>query len=680
MDVTVVKKPGVARSNSYYPCNHEPLVPNPLVRLPLGSVRARGWLLHQLDLMVDGMVGRLSEVSTFLADGNGWLGGDKPGWEEQPYWLRGFYPMAALTGDERCLELANRWIEAVLASQQDDGYFGPVNCREIRTKDGRLTVPDLWPHMVMIDALILHHEATGDERIIPLLEKFFAFCRDLPEESFIPPECWDTRFEEFFDNWFVAIQAVRSGDMIPHIHWLYNQTGDDWLLDLAGRFFRHTQPPKSEWLHHHVVHFTQQFAYAGLFFAQSKRDWHLDQVEFWYAQHMATWGQQPRGAFGADENVRPGKVDPRQAIETCAMVEFAKNFYLLGRITGDTLYADRCEDVMLNHFPASQSPDLTALHYLTASNQVQLDMSEQHDYDNKGVMIPYSPHERYRCCQHNVAMGWPWYVQNLWQATADDGLAAWLYGASEVTAKVGQGAEVTLTEETDYPFRGIVLITVGAAEPVAFPLYLRVPRWCEGFGVTVNGSAVDAAAEPGSYVRIEREWADGDTVEIAMPMAVERTTWPRTGSATVDRGPLSYSVRIDEDWKVNGGTDEWPEWEVFPKSPWNYGLVDGETFEVIEKDMTADQPWTPDAAPVEIKVRAKRIDAWQIGEDQTVPPLQMGPIKSDAPDETITMIPLGCARLRLACLPVMGDGPDARPWTPWAAASGGATKSGHAAE
>jgi hypothetical protein len=77
---------------------------------------------------------------------------------------------------------------------------------------------------------------------------------------------------------------------------------------------------------------------------------------------------------------------------------------------------------------------LKALHYLTASNQPQLDASECHEYYNKGRQICYSPHI-YRCCQHNVAMGWPWYAQNLWQGTADDGLAAWLYAACDVTVR-----------------------------------------------------------------------------------------------------------------------------------------------------------------------------------------------------------------------------------------------------
>ena len=143
-------------------------------------------------------------------------------------------------------------------------------------------------------------------------------------------------------------------------------------------------------------------------------------------------------------------------------MEFAKSFYILGRITGDTLYADRCEDIMLNHFPAAQTPDLKALHYLTASNQPQLDDTRNHEYSNKGRQIIYSPHI-YRCCQHNVAMGWPWYVQNLWQATTDNGLAAWLYGASEVNAKAGSdGRKVRIASDTGYPFDRRVLMKIDA--------------------------------------------------------------------------------------------------------------------------------------------------------------------------------------------------------------------------
>jgi hypothetical protein len=168
-------------------------------------------------------------------------------------------------------------------------------------------------------------------------------------------------------------------------------------------------------------------------------------------------------------------------------------------------------------------------------------------------------------------------------------------------------------------------------------------------------------------VRIERAWRSGDRVEIEMPMSISVTRWPRTGAATVDRGPLSYSVRIEEEWRKCGGTDRWPEWEVLPASAWNYGLqLDASDpasgIEVARRRALADQPWTLQDAPIELSAPARRIDRWRLGEDRTVPELQPSPVRSDGPLETIRMVPLGCARLRMSCLPVVGDAPDAQEW------------------
>ena len=84
---------------------------------------------------------------------------------------------------------------------------------------------------------------------------------------------------------------------------------------------------------------------------------------------MLTWGQMPGGFFAADERIRPGCVDPRFAFETCGMIELARSFYPWGRITGAPKYADRTEEVMINHYPVTHSPDLKAIHCLTAANQ-----------------------------------------------------------------------------------------------------------------------------------------------------------------------------------------------------------------------------------------------------------------------------------------------------------------------
>ena len=658
MKVDVVLSPGIGAGEVSYCSNRPPLLGNPLIRLPLGAVRPSGWLKHQLDLMAEGMTGRLTELSQFLAPDNGWFGTDKEGWEEQPYWFRGFYSLAQLTGKSRLLTEATRWIEAILGGQDADGYFGAPFHKQVTGKNGQ-TVCDLWPHMVMLDAIIRHHEATGDARVIPFMTRFFAFCRELPDERFIPV------FREGFCDWKLSIQPVRAGDMLPHLYWLYNRTGDEWLLPLATRFFHRISPPSNEWLDHHVIHFTQRFAYPGTYATQSGNTRHLDLTEYWYRQHLGTWGQQPRGIFGADENIRPGCVDPRQGFETCGFGEFAKNFYFLGRLTGKAMFADQIEDILFNHFPASMTPDLKALHYLTASNQPQLDASEKHEYQNKGRMIDYSPW-LYRCCQHNVAMTWPWFVENLWQASADGGLVAWVYSGCEVSAAVAGGRMVHVREETDYPFSGGVKLSVTCDGDTAFPLYLRIPGWCRDFRVEVNGQSLGVDTQPGHYVRVERTWATGDVITIAMGMSLGLTTWPRTGSVTVDRGPLSYSLKIGERWQRCGGTDAWPEWELFPITPWNYGLLldAGDPlagFRIVEKGPVADQPWTLDTAPIEITARAKRIPAWKLV-NETVDVLRDSPIRSVQAEETVTLVPLGCARLRMSCLPVISDAPDAREW------------------
>jgi hypothetical protein len=669
--LSLVERPSTETTNSHYLSNRAPLLPNPLVKLPLGSVQASGWLRHQLDLMVEGMVGRLDEVSHFVGPNNGWLGGDEDGWEEQPYWFRGFYAMARQTGDERCLKICNEWIEKVLATAEPDGYYGPQTARDVPSHDGTRKVTDLWPHMCMNDALILHYEYTHDERIPELLKNFFQYCVSLPERDFIPALAEGIDIADEFGSWKITVQTPRASDMIPQIHWLFNLTGEEWLLDLATRVHVHTEPSHGEFLDPHIVNFTQRFSYSGLYYPQSKRPWHLDQTEYWYHQHMSVWGQQPRGIFGADECIRPRKYDPRQGFETCGMTEFAKGYYLLGRITGDPMYADRCEDVMLNHFPASQDKELKGLHYLTASNVVQQDSSDVHDHFNKCQQLSYSPHEVYRCCQHNVAMGWPWYVDNLWQASADNGLVAWMYGASSVTAKVADGQEVTIREETNYPFSGMVQLTVNTDAPVSFPLYLRVPIWVAGLTIYLNGTEIlgsDEAFGNGWFIRLEREFVDGDILEVNFAMDVELTNWPRNGAVTVDRGPLSYSVKIEEDWKADvnaeGASEKWPEWEVFAKSDWNYGLIINEDteFDITEAGALADQPWTVETAPIEIKVDARKIPDWVMGEDLSIGQMQISPIRVDTPVETISMIPMGCAHLRVSVLPTVDDSPEAREW------------------
>ena len=117
-----------------------------------------------------------------------------------------------------------------------------------------------------------------------------------------------------------------------------------------------------------------------------------------------------------------------------------------------------------------------------------------------------SPHN-YRCCTHNYGMGWPFFTESLWGATGDQGLCAAMYSPCAVTAKVGDGTPVTITEETDYPFSETITFTVQTPKALAFPLYFRIPGWEQGAAFQINGQdAGVVAAQPLSYVKIARTW------------------------------------------------------------------------------------------------------------------------------------------------------------------------------
>jgi hypothetical protein len=407
---------------------------------------------------------------------------------------------------------------------------------------------------------------------------------------------------------------------------------------------------------------------------QAKDSKFLRAAERNYDTVMGLYGQVPGGMFGADENCRKGYYGPRQAAETCSMVEFMHSFEMLTKITGNPLWADRCEYVAFNSFPASRPPDLKGLHYLTAPNMIRLDRhNKSPGLQNKGNMLAYSPWI-HRCCQHNVSHGWPYYAEELWLATADNGLCASLYCASEVTAKVGDGTTVTIVETTDYPFRETVRFTVSAPKAVRFGLYLRIPRWCTGARVKVNGMEVSADFRPLSYAVLRRTWADGDTAEIEFPTRITVDVWEKNkNSVSVNRGPLTYSLKIGEEWVKydgrrweakkwvrNDDVGKWPAYEVHPSTAWNYGLVvdvahPEKSIEAVkEVGPIASQPFTPNTSPIELWAKARKIPDWKMDSLGLVGELPQSPVQLSEPIgmlPTVPLIPMGCARLRISAFP-----------------------------
>jgi len=641
-EVRVVKSPPTLAVNRFYVSNRAPLAPSPLVKLPIGSIAAKGWLLSQLQLMRDGLTGHLPELSRFLKEDSGWITLKGRGWEEMPYWLKGYGDLGYILKDAEIISTARKWLDIVFRSQQEDGYFGPPENRQNR---------DLWPNMLVLACLQSLYEATGDERVIPFMAKYFRFEWNLPVDDLLP------------GSW----QKLRGGENLESVYWLYNRTGERFLLDLGRRIYERTADWESDIISperdrnwevssfYHGVNITMGIRYPGVYFQQARDPKYLEIVEKNYRLLMGEYGQQPGGMFGADENIRPGHTDPRYAAETCSMVEFMHSHESLLKITGNTRYADRCEEIAFNSLPAAMTPDLRALHYLTAPNLISCDSSAEHDFQNEGTLVSYDPWS-YRCCQHNVAFGWPYFAEHLWLATPDNGLAAVLYAPSEVRAKAGNGQEVRISEDTWYPFGDVIDFTIWTESAAEFPLYLRLPDWAEEAAISVNGRKQEAELRPGHYAVLARQWKNGEQVRLEFFPKIRVKKWPKTGNAvSVRRGPLWFSLKIAEEWNRYGGTDDWPAYEILPISPWNYGLVlDPErpelSVEIVKHEAPAYQPFEPERAPIVLKAKAKRLPQWK-AEGRMVGKLPQSPINSPQPVEDVTLIPMGCARLRISSFP-----------------------------
>jgi len=656
---TVVDRPATTSKNAFYVSNAAPLQPDFFVKLPIGSIKPKGWLLETLNRQADGLAGHLGQISIWLTrKNNAWLAKDGKGdygWEELPYWLKGYGDMAYILNRPDMLAETRIWLDGTMNSQRENGDFGPVQIKENGKRD-------LWAQMLMLFCLQSNYEHKADVRILNLMTRYFTWQMTIPDDQFLE------------DYW----EKSRGGDNLYSVYWLYNRTKEPFLLDLAQKIDRNTANWRQadnlpNW---HNVNIAQCFREPATYFLQSGKDADLKATYRNFDLVREKYGQVPGGMWGGDENSRPGYDDPRQAVETCGMVEQMASDEMLMRFTGDPMWADNCEDVAFNTLPAAFMPDYRSLRYLTAPNMVVSDRKNHSPgIQNEGPFLMMNPFSS-RCCQHNHSNGWAYYAENLWMATPDNGLAAVLYNASTVTAKVGQGKgeTVTLTQDTNYPFDGQVAITVKAAKPVAFPLYLRVPAWCQQPTVRVNGEAVNVTAKPGQYIVLTDTWKTGDKITIDLPMDIAVRTWDRNkNSVSVNYGPLTYSLKIDEKfqqedskktaigdskWQPNADPSKWPSYEIFPTSAWNYGLVldrkPAQSFTITRKPGPMSKyPFTPETAPITLTAKARKIPDWTIDTYGLCGILPQSPVVVDTPVETVTLVPMGATRLRISAFPVV---------------------------
>lgn len=644
-----------------YTNSRAPLRQNSYLELPLGSIRAQGWLKEMLIRQKNGATGNLDKLYPLVMNNrNGWLGGDGDQWERGPYWIDGLLPLAYILKDKELIEKTTPWIEWAIASQQPDGYFGPSKDYGQEPGLQRDNSKDWWPKMVVLKILKQYYSATADKRVISFMTKYFKYqLKELPKN---PLDHWS-----FWGRY-------RGGDNLMIVYWLYNITGDKFLLDLGDLIHKQTFDYSHAFLHTdmlstkgsiHCVNLAQGIKEPLIYYQHHPEQKYIEATNKGF-RDLQKFNGLANGLYGGDEGLHGN--NPTQGVELCSVVEMMFSLENLVSISGDITYADYLEKIAFNALPTHITDDFLNRQYFQQANQVMISRHVRNfDTNHGGTDICYGLLTGFPCCTSNMHQGWPKFTQNLWYATPDKGLAAMIYSPSEVTAYVAKGIEVSFKEETNYPFDEIIKFTLSMdrkVKSVNFPFHLRIPKWCKKAVVKINGKNHEEVTG-NRVVKISRDWKSGDVVELSLPMHIFQQTWYEN-STSVERGPITYALKIGEEWKkVKNEKDPIhfgdTYYEVFPTTPWNYALVNvpadktEEGFIVIKNEQTSGYPWNPESAPVEIRANAKLVPSWKIYNDMAGPiPYSMSyGLETGKETEEVILIPYGCTNLRVSQFPVI---------------------------
>ncbi|HEY8745410.1 MAG TPA: beta-L-arabinofuranosidase domain-containing protein, partial [Chloroflexota bacterium] len=534
------------------------LQPLALQPLPLGAIHPTGWLLRQLRIQADGLSGHLDEFWPDVAR-SAWIGGDAEGWERGPYWLDGVVPLAFLLMDARLIARVRHWVEYIFDHQHPDGWLGPL--LDDRARQGYSYDP--WPAFILLKALTQYHGATGEPRVIPAMQRFLRRLQELLTTQ--PLRSWG---------------RYRWADLVLSIHWLYDRTGEAWLLELAAsvqeqgfawrQHFAHfsiwsrVQHPEID-LSTHVVNNGMAIKAPGVWYRQSGDA--ADRAAV--AQIIATLDRyhgQANGMFSGDEHLA-GR-SPSQGSELCAVVEYMFSLEALLAALGEPALADRLERLAFNALPATISPDMWTHQYDQQVNQMQCVVMQDRPWTSNGPRANlFGLEPNFGCCTANMHQGWPKFASHLWLRAPDGGLAAGAYAPCTISTEVAN-VPINVAVETDYPFRDSITIRLRTSQPVSFPLHLRIPAWANGAELRVNNQPAQAAT-PGTFFRLEQEWSGETIIQLQLPMS-PRAEQRDNGAIAVMRGPLLYGLQIGEEWQRLDGEAPAGDFEIHPISPWNY--------------------------------------------------------------------------------------------------------------
>ncbi len=602
------------------------------------GIRAEGWMKEVLTTQRNGLTGHI-QVAGAPFDKEGW--GDAAqkkmdrweDFEQTGYWADGALRCGYFINDQELVRRVKEWVDFQIDHPKEDGFIGP-------------DLHNLWPHVVFFRVIMAEYSRNPSPRIVKALSNHYK--NAARSQTLIKtggPE-WD--FNE------------RTMLHIEMLCWLYQQTNDSFFIDKAEDTYKIFCSRKSPFTMQAflsdevpVVHSVSSFETLKipviLYISTGKKEY-LDAaihgIQKVYKYHGLADGI-PSGNEAHDGNM------PNEVHETCCVsdAQWALGYFL--QATGDVQWADLMEKICFNAAFSVVWKDFKSLQYYSSPNQViARNNSSSCMYVGGQDRMAYKVAHGPACCNGNMNRMIPLFCSRQWMKKGDNGIVAALYAPSSYTTRLkGSKNEITIQEETNYPFEETIRFKMQMKRSTAFSFWLRIPQWCKEASITINGQATQIVCHAGTFAEVQRKFSNGDIIELKLPMKAKSVSMPYAGVA-FERGPLVFSLNV----KAKEEITETREHEgikfqsriLTPLSEWNYAPVDTETIEVVNSNDYNDL-WNPETTPVRLKVKAVTVRNWQLYRDNFTPYMPSVILKGE--EKVLELVPVGTTALRMTVFP-----------------------------
>ena len=432
-----------------------------------------------------------------------------------------------LTGDARLRFHLEHFVKEMCACQDADGYLGcwPQDSRMTNHAPNSANNWDTWSHYHSMLGLMLWNEVSGDNEALSAATKI----ADLLCEIYLgekTPRLVDTGSTEMNLAPIHSLCLLYRKTGLPRYLALARQileefaakdatgiplAGDYLQAPLAGQDF--FQTPKPRWESLHPI-----MGLVELYYLTGDESCRKAFESLWWS--MLSGDRHNNGGFTSGEKAT-GNPYNVGAIETCCTVAWMAMSVEMLRLTGSSPVADELELSMLNSGLGMMSPSGRWVTYNTPMDGVR--KASAHDI----VFQARAGSSELNCCSVNGprALG----LLGEWALMHDKkGLTLNYYGPGSMKTSLHSGNTVTVKQDTDYPRNAVINLSISTTMAETFTLALRIPCWSRKTHVQVNGQELENV-KSGDYLRIERQWTDGDKIRLEMDFQLQFWRHPAMG-------------------------------------------------------------------------------------------------------------------------------------------------------